>query len=337
MSLAAQMELMLPAIEEELHAVIDRTTNPVYPVLRGMLAYHLGWEGPGAGPEAQGKRIRPLLVLLCAQASGGDWRAALPAAAAVELLHNFSLIHDDIQDNSPLRRGRETVWKVWGIPQAINAGDVMFTKAFRALHRLEDTVSMQAVLAAHRVLEETCLKLTEGQYLDISFETRKTLPLEDYWAMIAGKTSALLGCCAELGALAGGADETCRVSFREYGVNLGLAFQVLDDWLGIWGDTSLTGKSIESDLGSGKKTLPVLYGLDHSPEFAGRWEAAGIPAAEIENAVLLLGACGADQFTLAKAEELTRLSLSALDQAVGNPGSGAGLYELTTSLLKRKK
>jgi geranylgeranyl diphosphate synthase type I len=232
MSLKNLTEKMLPLIEAELKMVVNHSTNPVYPELRGMLAYHLGWEGEGAGAEARGKRIRPLLVLLCAEAAGTDWRGALPAAAAVELLHNFSLIHDDIQDHSELRRGRPTLWVRWGIAQAINAGDVMFTQSFWALQRLVETTSIQTAFEANQVLQQTCLSLTEGQYLDLSYESRQDLPLEAYWPMIGGKTSALLGGCAELGALVGRAETEKRAAFREFGVKLGLAFQVLDGNLG---------------------------------------------------------------------------------------------------------
>jgi geranylgeranyl diphosphate synthase, type I len=130
------LQAMRPAVETELQQFINRTLPGEYPEIHQMMAYHLGWEGEGAGPEAQGKRIRPLLVLLAAEAAGGMWQKALPAAAAVELLHNFSLIHDDIQDNSPLRRNRPTVWVKWGTAQAINAGDVMFTLAFMAIQDL---------------------------------------------------------------------------------------------------------------------------------------------------------------------------------------------------------
>ena len=135
MALKDYMQAMQPAIETELQQLINQSIPSEYPELRAMLTYHMGWEGEGAGPEAQGKRIRPLLVLLCAEAAGGNWRSALPAAAAVELLHNFSLIHDDIQDNSPLRRNRPAVWVKWGAAQAINAGDVLFTLAFVSLQR----------------------------------------------------------------------------------------------------------------------------------------------------------------------------------------------------------
>ncbi|MCJ7537186.1 MAG: polyprenyl synthetase family protein, partial [Anaerolineales bacterium] len=132
---------MQTAIEQELHRSIESQNEPELDQYFTMLAYHMGWEGEGAGPDAQGKRIRPLLVLLTCAAAGGEWQNALPAAAAVELVHNFSLIHDDIQDNSPLRRGRETVWKRWGIAQAINTGDAMLTIAHLSLLQMEKTSS----------------------------------------------------------------------------------------------------------------------------------------------------------------------------------------------------
>jgi geranylgeranyl diphosphate synthase, type I len=231
-----------------------------YPELRGCSLTTWGGKAKAPAAEAQGKRIRPLLVLLSAEAAGGPWRKALPSAAAVELLHNFSLVHDDIQDQSPLRRSRPTVWVKWGIAQAINAGDVLFTLSFLSLQRLLDALPSEDVLLSSRLLQQTCLRLTEGQYLDISYEKRN-LPMEAYWPMIGGKTAALISCCTELGAVAAGADEHRRAAFHAYGDNLGLAFQVLDDWLGIWGDAGQTGKSVESDLASGKKTLPVLYAI----------------------------------------------------------------------------
>src|SRR4030067_283120 len=142
-----------------------------------MVAYHLGWEGDGAGSDARGKRIRPLLVVLACAAAGGDWGKALPAAAAVELVHNFSLIHDDIQDNSPLRRGRTTVWKHWGIPQAINAGDAMLTLAHLSALRLANTISAEVAIQAATIFQQACLQLTKGQYLDLSYENRRPLSL----------------------------------------------------------------------------------------------------------------------------------------------------------------
>ncbi len=337
MNLQQTILTMRPAIEEELKSVVARTIQPAYPELRGMLAYHLGWEGEGAGLEAQGKRIRPLMVLLCAASGGADWRAALPAAAAVELLHNFSLIHDDIQDNSPLRRGRKTVWVRWGVAQAINAGDVMFTQAFRALHRLGETTSAVVALDAHQVLEETCLKLTEGQYLDIAYEAQPAIPMAEYWPMVGGKTSALLGCCAELGAMVAGVGAERRAAYREFGFTLGLAFQILDDWLGIWGDAELIGKSTESDLVNRKKTLPVLIGLERSQEFRARWEAGAVQPEDLQEIVGWLDAANVGQATLDKAEELTGQAMAALERAVPDVEQMSALRDLADSLLKRKK
>jgi len=328
---------MLPRIEEELRLVIEATARPHSAQLSGMLRYHLGWEGEGAGPEAQGKRIRPLLVLLSARAVDGKWEQALPAAAAVELIHNFSLIHDDIQDQSTMRRGRPTVWVKWGIAQAINAGDTMFTQAFWALNRLEETVSPETALEASRVLHQVCLRLTEGQYLDLAYEQVDFLSIEAYWPMVSGKTAALLGGCMELGGLCAHATPNQRESLREFGENLGLAFQVLDDWLGIWGDAALTGKSTESDLVSGKKSLPVLYGLANSEIFSQRWRRGKITSEEVNDIAGILRECGAEAFTLSTAEQLTQKALNALTSAFQDDISQASLLsELAKQLLSRK-
>ena len=325
-----------PAIENELQRIVLQALNEEYPGLKEMLVYHLGWEGEGAGPDAQGKRIRPLLVLLCAQAAGGDWKQALPAAAAVELLHNFSLLHDDIQDQSPLRRNRLTVWKKWGVAQAINSGDVLFTLAFMALQDLSRYLPASAVVESGRLLQTTCLRLTEGQYLDISYESKPDLPLTAYWPMIGGKTSALLSCCTELGALTAGASEEQRAAFYEYGYSLGLAFQVLDDWLGIWGDVALTGKSVESDLTTGKKTLPVLLGLAKDGAFACRWREGATRPEESVKLAEMLRAEGVYDETLSQARDLTDKATNALRRAVVEPEAAEALEELTQQLLTRK-
>ncbi len=230
------ISIMQPELEVELKTVIDQGIPKDVPELRSMLAYHLGWEGEGSGIEAQGKRIRPLLVLLSTAAAGGDWKKALPAAAAVELIHNFSLIHDDIQDNSPIRRGRATVWIKWGIPQAINAGDLMFTLAFYSLDHLREQIPIEQSVIAGEVLHNAIIHLTRGQYLDLSYETRKEIKIDDYWPMVGGKTAALLSASVEIGALVAGVTENRKNHFRQFGYLLGLAFQAWDDWLGIWGD-----------------------------------------------------------------------------------------------------
>jgi len=342
MGLQEYRQVMRPAIETALREMVCRIIPGEFTELREMIEYHLGWEGEGAGEDAQGKRIRPLLTLLCAEAAGGCWRDALPAAAATELVHNFSLVHDDIQDNSPLRRGRPTVWMKWGVAQAINAGDVLLTLAFLALQDLSGRLPAQEILHASRLLQQACLHLIEGQSLDISYERRSSLPQELYWPMVEGKTSALLACCAELGALAGGANESTQASFHNYGYNLGLAFQVLDDWLGIWGDVALTGKSADSDLVSGKKTLPVLYALSKEGAFAQRWMKGSILPQEVPGVVALLEEEGAQSYTLETADEITRHALGHLRQAFeqgnrGNAQAYQALQELTRALLARNK
>jgi geranylgeranyl diphosphate synthase type I len=310
--------------------VVAAAKNDGLDELHHMMAYHLGWEGEGAGARAQGKRIRPQMVLLASAAAGGDWRQALPAAASVELLHNFSLIHDDIQDNSPLRRGRPTVWSLWGIPQAINAGDSMFALAHVSMLKLGASLPEHIVLEAYGVLTAASLTLTQGQYLDLSYEQRGDLTLEAYWPMISGKTASLLAACAELGALAAGAGHETRAAYRSFGEKLGLAFQARDDLLGIWGEAQETGKSAESDLLSGKKSLPVLFALEKKGGFAARWNNGEVPelAAQLE-------AEGARDYARDMVAQLTRSALAALEQTGPLPEPGEALTELANMLLSR--
>ncbi|MBI3159062.1 MAG: polyprenyl synthetase family protein [Chloroflexi bacterium] len=327
---------MLPAVEQELKDCVAAAEGAGLGEYAHMLAYHLGWEGEDAGPKAQGKRVRPMLLLLSAASAGGDWRVALPAAAAVELVHNFSLIHDDIQDNSALRRGRATLWTKWNVAQAINAGDALFALAHLALERLDARIPPAQALAAHAILPRACLALTKGQYLDLSYEGRADLTAADYWPMIQGKTAALLAACAELGALLAGADaDACR-AYACFGEQVGLAFQVYDDYLGIWGDAALTGKSAESDLLAGKKSLPVLYALGQAGDFAARWAQGPLTAAELPALTLQLEVEGAREFVQHEADRLTRAALAELHNARPEPQAGAALEELARRLITRK-
>jgi geranylgeranyl diphosphate synthase type I len=327
-----------PAIEIELQRIINDFIPPEYTGTRPLLTYHLGWEGDGAGIEAQGKRVRPLLVLLCAASVGGQWQKALPAAAAVELVHNFSLIHDDIQDQSEIRRGRATVWVKWGIPQAINAGDLMFTLAQTAVLGMSQTVSPQIGLRSADMLNKTCIRLTGGQYLDMKYEKQGEVTLDEYWPMIEGKTASLLECSAVLGGLAGQVEEGQLNSFWEFGRNLGLAFQVQDDWLGIWGDAIQTGKSTESDLVSRKKTLPVLFGLSQKGQFYQRWMKGKIASDEAHELAVLLKEEGAQQYTQMIADQLTKKALDALSLAVYEKSEACiALNQLALELMNRKQ
>ncbi len=336
MTLNHFFEIMLPEIEAAMQKTVARTRSTELEEMHHMLAYHLGWEGDNAGAKASGKRIRPMLVLLTTAAAGTQWQKGLPAAVGVELIHNFSLIHDDIQDNSPLRRGRPTVWKKWGIAQAINAGDAMFALAHMALEDLDDTIPAKTRLKLSYLLPQRCLTLTQGQFLDLAYESRGDLTIDAYWPMISGKTAALIATCTETGALIAGVSDAHHQNYADFGKYLGLAFQAQDDLLGIWGDQSETGKSTESDLVSGKKSLPVLHALSKGGEFAARWEKGTITVEEVPVIVKLLEEAGAYEYTCQQADKLTQQSLDALEAAEPQGEAGEALFELANMLLKRK-
>jgi geranylgeranyl diphosphate synthase type I len=233
----------------------------------GLMRYHLGWEDRQGRPArgSGGKMLRPLLCLASCEAVGGDIERALPAAAALELLHNFSLIHDDIEDGSPQRHGRDAVWQVWGVPQAVNAGDGMFALAHVTLHRLEEVgVGTGQILAVSRLLDEASLRLCEGQYRDLAYEQRLDVGCDDYLKMVAGKTAALMAASAASGALIGNAPDAAVASFEQFGRNLGFGFQIRDDILGIWGEAAETGKPTGEDIRAHKKSFPVVYAFERA-------------------------------------------------------------------------
>src|SRR5579871_862614 len=234
--------------------------------LAAMLEYHMGWRGHDLQPLAKaapaGKKLRPALVLLVAQAVRGEITpAARRSAAAVELIHNFSLVHDDIQDRSELRRHRPTLWSVWGMPQGINAGDALFALAQRVL--VDDRTELSARLAAE--LNSTALLLAEGQFLDIELQEGQTPPtLEAYEAMIARKTGVLFACACRMGAMSAGAEPPVCDAYAGYGAELGGAFQEQDDLLGVWGLSAETGKPYAADIVERKRGLPAAMALGRS-------------------------------------------------------------------------
>jgi geranylgeranyl diphosphate synthase type I len=234
------------------------------PLLTGMVRYHLGYAGRDLQPldrraVDRGKRMRPAVALLAAGAAGGDPRAAAPVGAAVELLHNFSLIHDDVQDESPTRRHRPTVWSLWGVGQAINAGDALFAAAHLPLYRLASSgVSADLILRLLEAFDRMTIAIVEGQTLDLTFEARPDVSAGEYLEMIAGKTAAIVRFAAWAGALLGGADEAAASRWAEFGLALGLGFQIRDDLLGIWGAQEATGKASADDVRRRKQSLPIL-------------------------------------------------------------------------------
>jgi geranylgeranyl diphosphate synthase, type I len=333
MTLAELAALHVPAIEDEMRRVVGAGPEHFSDYYQ-MLSYHLGWTD-GA---STGKRVRPLLATLCCAAASGHWQHALPVAAAIELIHNFSLVHDDIQDNSPTRRGQPTVWAKWGMAQAINAGDAMFTLAHLAPQGLTALGVAPAVsLWVLEQLDQTCLALTQGQYLDMSFETRQRVTVAEYLTMIEGKTGALIAASTQLGARLGGAAGDRLAHFRDYGLSLGLAFQIQDDLLGIWGDEALTGKSTASDLETRKKTLPVVYGLEHSEAFAQAYARPPQPGDSLAEMAAALVELGAKDYVEQQAGQMTRAALNHLEAARPSEPAGAALRELTAQLLSRQK
>ncbi|TMC42233.1 MAG: polyprenyl synthetase family protein [Chloroflexi bacterium] len=258
-SVGRALEAHIAAVDEEIRALLtgaDPSLQPFY----GMMLYHLGLDAE-RGPS--GKRLRPVLCTLIYEALTGDERRALPAAAAIELLHNFTLIHDDIEDQDPARHHRPTVWSVWGVPQAINAGDGMFAVSRLAVQRLSGFPA-ERVLEFAKLIDEACVRVCEGQFLDISFETRTDVTTERYRAMAAKKTGALFAAAAQGAALLATDDATVRETLARFGDAFGQAFQAYDDVLGIWASTERTGKVEMNDLTKRKKTLPVVLGFERA-------------------------------------------------------------------------
>jgi len=259
----------------------------------GLMRYHLGWADANLAPARLpgGKRLRPLLLVRCAEACGGSAEVAAPAAAAIELLHNFTLIHDDIQDESAYRHHRETIWHRWGAATAINVGDAMYAVAHDALYALAAAPSSMPagrVLALARDFDRTALRIVEGQHLDLSQEGRWGGGEARYLAMIGGKTAAIMAFAARAGATVAGADAETVARYDEFGLALGLAFQIRDDVLGIWGAQETTGKPAADDIRRRKQSLP-LVALDERADEADRATLRRLYAAEaplVEEAVV---------------------------------------------------
>ncbi|MBI2853762.1 MAG: polyprenyl synthetase family protein [Chloroflexi bacterium] len=311
-------------IETELQSNLDCGRLGFYDMHR----YHLGWvDDKGRAIERQGgKFIRSTLCLSSCKAAGGNISSALPAAAAVELVHNFSLIHDDIQDRSDLRRHRPAVWKVWGTAQGINAGDSMYAMAHVALTRLADRgVSDTKIVRAAATLGRTCLLLCEGQYQDILYEARHEISVEEYLDMVARKTGALMGASAELGALVGSYDDRVIEELGDFGIQVGIAFQAQDDVMGIWGREEETGKQQYDDIVGKKKTLPVIYALKKAGRPA-RQKLLSVYAEEtvsLEDAagiVDILHDCGAYDYSRNIANQHLQRALANLEHVPNSQG-----------------
>ncbi|HXK32877.1 MAG TPA: polyprenyl synthetase family protein [Dehalococcoidia bacterium] len=233
---------------------------PPHAGVYGLVAYHLGWrdECGRALDGTSGKLLRPMLCLLVAESFGDAHPAAVDAACAIELLHAFSLVHDDIEDGDRERRGRPTLWALEGVPLAINAGDSLFALAHRAMNDAAGALREADAAEARRIFSDACLRMIEGQHDDLSMEAQTVASLAEYEAMAVRKTGALLGASLAIGGLFGGAPPADVEALRQAGAEMGLAFQAVDDALAIWGDARATGKPAKNDLERGKKSLPVV-------------------------------------------------------------------------------
>jgi len=342
-TLRRTLDRYLPYIDEAMRRILEPSADD-FKAFYGMLHYHQGWVDHNLEPTTagSGKRVRPVICLLCCEAAGGDFERALPLAAGVELLHSFSLVHDDVQDGSLTRRHRPTVWSIWGQAQAINVGDALFAAAHRSVYDLRECCPAETTLRIADEFDRTCLRLCEGQYLDMVFEGEQMVTMSRYQQMIERKTAALIAFSAWSGATVGGAGDSRAECYREFGRQLGLAFQVQDDILGVWGDERETGKSASSDVVSGKKTLPLIYAAAALPtamseELAAIYSKQERGEADVARARELFDVSGAREYCAGLAREHHRHALLSLEQAKPTASAGRALRELVSYLGDRRR
>lgn len=320
-------------IAPALRAAVDRLSPPI----RRVVAYHLGWlDAEGRAVDGDGgKAIRPAIALVAAEAVGGRAEQAVVGGVALELVHNFSLIHDDVMDGDSERRHRPTVWALFGVGAAIIAGDALTTLSSELL--AEDP-RPEARAAAAELSRATALMI-EGQSEDLAFESRLDVEVREGLAMSAHKTGALLGCAGAIGAILGGGGVEAVGALRTFGRHVGLAFQAVDDVLGIWGRPAVTGKPVASDLRQHKKSLPVVHALrsggSGGSELARILSNGDLAGDGVARAVALLEAAGSRRWTLDLAGRHLGLALDALRGAALAPAPAADLQEIARFVVGR--
>jgi geranylgeranyl diphosphate synthase, type I len=323
------------AVEPALRRAVDQLD----PESARLARYHFGWvdldgrDVVGSG----GKAVRPALALLSARAAGADEAIAVPGAVAVELVHNFSLVHDDLMDGDVERRHRPTVWAVHGAAAAILCGDAMLALATQVLL---DVGTLDAIEAARQLAAAT-QELIHGQHADLDFERRRHVDVDDCLAMAAGKTGALLACSAAIGAVLAGAPAATVRALSRYGGELGLAFQLVDDLLGIWGDAATTGKPVGSDLRARKKSLPVAFALragGGASAALAEWLATDGPDSDgdIARAAELVEAAGGRAWATEEATRRLSLAESALTGGALDPDAVDELIALGRFVVTRQ-
>ncbi|MGI8927720.1 MAG: polyprenyl synthetase family protein [Tepidiformaceae bacterium] len=319
-------------IETALRDALGGGTEPLAVAAR----YALGWEDrDGRATAAGGKRIRPALCLAAAEAFGGSVAEAMPGAVAVELVHNFSLVHDEVQDHDDERHHRPTLWALIGEAQAINVGDFLYTRAVLALTRGGGTFERR--LGALDILNEAIERMIAGQWQDIALEDREHVTVEDYLAMVSGKTGALLAAPLTMGAILAGAPAEAAHGIGRWGLEVGLAFQAQDDYLGTWGDPNSTGKSNTNDIARHKKTLPVVHGLnnpDAATVIRRAYDTSSGPT-DVPAVVQALEAAGADVLCREQARAHAAAAALELERLPLDDGWKATFREIGGYLVER--
>ncbi|WP_416520555.1 polyprenyl synthetase family protein [Streptomyces achromogenes] len=319
-------QLTEPALRKAVHRLPEPT--------RTVAEYHFGWQDREGNPAVGdwGKGIRGALVVACAQAMGADPEQAVPAAAGVELVHNFSLVHDDLMDRDALRRKRPAVWSLFGDAQAVLTGDALLV------------VAMEILAEEPTMLQELCdalLSLVAGQSADLAFEQRTDVNLDECLAMAAGKTASLLSSACALGGLAAGATPWRTNALRRFGYHMGLAYQLVDDLLGIWSHSSVSGKPVGADLGRRKKSLPVVAALCADVPEVERLaelyllEAGPLREAEIREAASLIDRAGGRAWAEQEAQRQRTRALAALEAADPEPEGARTLTALAELITQR--
>jgi geranylgeranyl diphosphate synthase, type I len=314
-------------VEPALRTAVD--TLP--PSMSHIAGYHLGWWDEHGNPVrvSGGKAIRSALALLSAQTVGGTAADAVPVAVTVELVHNHSLLHDDVMDGDLTRRHRRTAWSVFGVNPAILAGDALLVLALDVLASSGHPAAMDAI----RMLAAAVQELLNGQNADLSLEQRAEVELAECVRMAEGKTAALIGCACALGAVFGGGRPAQVRYLHDFGMHLGLAFQHVDDLLGIWGDPAVTGKPVHSDLCSRKKSFPVVAALT-SQTPAGRELAAmyhrdePLSGTDAAHAAELIDIAGGRAWSQAQTDDLLAQAMRELQSASPAPRAAAELSAL---------
>lgn len=313
---------------EKRAALITATIEKMIPVVHPEGLYEAGRHLVDSG----GKRLRPSMLLLAAEAAGGEPASLAPAAVSIELIHNFTLIHDDIMDNADVRRGRAAVHKLWGVPGAILAGDTLYSKAFQVLGKTP--AEPELILGAMNVLSGTCTAICEGQWLDMEFEKRDRVSEEEYMEMIEKKTGVLYGASASMGALLAGASDDVVRGLDEFGRLTGMGFQLQDDVLDLTAPEEILGKRRGGDLVEGKKTLIMIHAFAHGVNVDVFSRKDATPE-QIEKAISVLEKSGSIEYARSRSVEMVAKGKRALDVLPESPAK-ALLLELADYMIRRR-